>query len=1409
MSRSESQQSTASSTAAIDAGWDAALLDAGFDASAEQTVAAQPDRGSSAIGAPPAGTMQIVRVTLVDSGAVLLLPNDTTAGAGPGSAGTGSAGETGARSADAADRGAMSLLAKVLTNSSIGKKAIKLFATTAVNGTVGLWERTHRPSRARLFRTVDADAASDPMSADNWRQVSSGRSLLFLHGTLGQAHRSFAGFDRDLLDALANRYEGRVWAFDHHTLSDSPRQNADDLLELVAANVDGVLDVDIVGYDRGGLVAQVLTQGDSTRLRVGTIALVGTPTLGTPIAQPAHMVAYANRLANLATLAPDPIADAAGAIVTVLTHVFSGAIDSLPGLAAMQPVTSTVGFGASRLHVVGADYSPDSSTPLGRVFANWAVDNVMHDVPNDLLVPTASALFDAADCVPPASRHLIHGVSHGGYWSNAMVNSAIRAALLDAPIVASADGAADPDVPQLRDFGTAALAGSAATPDTTGIGAVQSPLIISVLHGSLEHVEQPLLVGHVQGTPMTGAEQRLDECFDGRLSRRRMLRRYPGLLREAAIVPNVAGATPPSAVIVGLGVTGSLTASRLIDTLIAGMLDLAMAEVDVAVGELAQRPIRAGKEVEPRPISVASVLIGSSTAAGLTVESCVRAMVAAMLAAEARLAETPVVLADGSQRRASHIVRFHHLRIIERYADRVDIIAGVLARLRVEHSQPGLDDVPLEFRPRPEVIEGSSPGSAPVDSDETWRRLEVRITSAAEGEAALEYTSMGRLARAEKITKHFNPNVVDPLLQGSIDKSDDAQIASSLFELLLPTELKGELGSGENLHLLVDETSAYIPWELLAPRAKGYQAQLPIALRSGALRQFTETTRLRARPRVASGNSALVIGNPPPPPGFAPLPGAAAEASRAASILEQQGYATTAMIWDAQGRPLVPITGDDTAGNRDGGTGVIHRLLNGDWRIVHIAAHGQLTDSPNTSGVVLSDGVFLTTDVFESLSIVPDLVFLNACHLGGIGRSLVGMNRVAASVARTLMQIGVRAVVVAGWAVNDLAASMFAEELYRSMLADGADFGSAVTGARRLIHDALPTTMTWGAYQCYGDPGFRMSSKRARGSDGPAYTENELRRRARHIISAAGDQGRHAGLDDEVDANSLRDRLSDRLAALNPTVPPNPAEAADILTLADLSSAALADLAEAYGELGDFVTAIDLYTRALRHERADAPIRALEQLGNLQVREAQRLAASSTTANPSRDVTQLLNDSLRWLMHALELSETGERLAMLASYYKKRAAMTPARSGVYLVKSIEHYRRAQKMRPKNYHLFAWTQLACLAELRGETLPPEFESSPIEVRARFEADAGASSPDGFWGRASVGDRALTRALVDGTYDLRAMTAAYRKAFALRSSQRERAGVSDHLADLAHIAPPGAQRDQLLAAHDNLASWTPRP
>src|SRR5262249_9409565 len=101
----------------------------------------------------------------------------------------------------------------------------------------------------------------------------------------------------------------------------------------------------------------------------------------------------------------------------------------------------------------------------------------------------------------------------------------------------------------------------------------------------------------------------------------------------------------------------------------------------------------------------------------------------------------------------------------------------------------------------------------------------------------------------------------------------------------------------------------------------------------------------------------------------------------------------------------------------------------------------------------------------------------NCCNLGAIDSAPTAFNRLASSVARELIEMGVRAVVAAGWAVDDEPASLFAETFYRLLLAEQLPFGDAVFQARKIVWEAFPQSVTWGAYQAYGDPSWRPGLK--------------------------------------------------------------------------------------------------------------------------------------------------------------------------------------------------------------------------------------------------------------------------------------------------------------------------------------------
>jgi hypothetical protein len=133
--------------------------------------------------------------------------------------------------------------------------------------------------------------------------------------------------------------------------------------------------------------------------------------------------------------------------------------------------------------------------------------------------------------------------------------------------------------------------------------------------------------------------------------------------------------------------------------------------------------------------------------------------------------------------------------------------------------------------------------------------------------------------------------------------------------------------------------------------------------------------------------------------------------------------------------------------------------------------------------VKISENSVITPLVLRQLPWIPPLVFFNCGHAeptdapgGPVPPLARAFNHFAASVGSRLVRDGVRAAVVAGWAVDGSAAAAFADKFYRQMLA-GQTFGEAVRLARRHIYTSpsFEGVNTWGAYQCYGDPAFQLT----------------------------------------------------------------------------------------------------------------------------------------------------------------------------------------------------------------------------------------------------------------------------------------------------------------------------------------------
>jgi tetratricopeptide (TPR) repeat protein len=615
---------------------------------------------------------------------------------------------------------------------------------------------------------------------------------------------------------------------------------------------------------------------------------------------------------------------------------------------------------------------------------------------------------------------------------------------------------------------------------------------------------------------------------------------------------------------------------------------------------------------------------------------------------------------------------------------------------------------------------------------------------------------------------------VQDLVAEMIGKPYDRDLPATLYELLMPNRLKEQAYETADLQLVLDSDAAEYPWEMLAERGQD-NVPRPLATRMGMIRQL-EMQQPRERIESPHDNNALVIGEPDlgGNPLFPPLPKAKEEAEVVAGLLRRQGYDVLSLI------------GPDAKTNA-----ILDAFFRKDYRIIHIAGHGAYKrGDPRSTGVVIGDNRYLTAATIQQLRVVPDLVFLNCCYLartdaGGAalpapGQAQPAWNLLAASVSEALIRIGVRAVVAAGWAVKDEAAQFFAKEFYRLMLSDaGYGFGKAVYEARRnvLAHpDFGATTNTWGAYQCYGDPGFtlRRQARRADSAPQEPVAAHEVIRELREIERNA----RRLTTDDP----EARRVYLERARLLARTTPRD-----------WRNGEMLYGLAAAFGELGEFEEAIEYYREAIESPsfQEQVPLAAVEQLANLKARYADKLrrgiedrrkAGQPDAEQDAADDAMrkaLLDDAIERLEQLLKVAETPERLALMGGCYKR--AFTAARGAernVAFRKGKEWYQRAHsksleggKLNP--YHTLNWVAFRTF-QRSSSRLATRRELLDLIGRSERVVLAQPAPQRGFWDRVNLPDAAVLRALIEGNLEQRQkqILGLYREAFRQGVSSRQR-------------------------------------
>jgi hypothetical protein len=313
-------------------------------------------------------------------------------------------------------RGVLGAAVAVVVLKVVGALAGKLLPQA-----VGLWERAAWRRKGLVQGLLRVTPETLPGRLTNLATSADfvappGRNLLLIHGTFSHAEGAFGGLvttrgtdGRTLFDALAGSYGSHVFAFNHLTVSQSPAQNARDLL---AGLPQQRLVFDVVTHSRGGLVLRELVEGGSPApgFELGHAVLVAAPNQGTPLADTERWERLLGYWANLADLFPGgPVVLAVEFVAAGLSWLARHATLSLPGLEAMRPKGEAVARLQGEPLPRGDAYSAllANTEPQGALLARLldAGIDAFFATANDLVVPSrGSWVVDAQVDRIPGSR---------------------------------------------------------------------------------------------------------------------------------------------------------------------------------------------------------------------------------------------------------------------------------------------------------------------------------------------------------------------------------------------------------------------------------------------------------------------------------------------------------------------------------------------------------------------------------------------------------------------------------------------------------------------------------------------------------------------------------------------------------------------------------------------------------------------------------------------------------------------------------------------------------------------------------------------------------------------------------------------------------------------------------------------
>lgn len=733
----------------------------------------------------------------------------------------------------------------------------------------------------------------------------------------------------------------------------------------------------------------------------------------------------------------------------------------------------------------------------------------------------------------------------------------------------------------------------------TTMMASELPVKVRVSHGDLKYAAYPLLAGHFKNDSILYAEDVINKQLEGLLANRHSVGVYPGDIGSSHIQLTQQPYGFPGAIIVGLGEPGTLNSFGLSHTITQAVTKYLL---DINGSDKIKAPL-----YYQLPLGISSLIIGCGYG-GLSIENSINAILEGILTANQKVKSL-------YEENAKLI---EQVQFVELYEDRL------LACYYTLHNLCNLENGLLNITLQTIGIEKLKGGRKRVNllqSEDWWNRIEVRKTADSKGKAkGMKFVLSSSRARQDERDEHTATSMVEKLAKViSTDFKWDKAKARALYELLVPNDFKDEVKKYGNIVWVLDNYTAGFPWELLHDKTTGAK---PLCIDAGMIRQLIRQNG-RTKIEMVSSKTALVVGDPNLKGYITQLSGALEEAKTVATLLDENGY------------KVIPLL-------RSSPEEIIPAMFSADYKIIHLAGHGEFNEDPDKdSGMVIGDGIYLTTGEIAKLSGTSELVFVNCCFLGqtdGHAEALFQQRyKLAANIGTQLIDNGVKAVIVAGWAVDDAAALDFAKRFYKAML-EGYTFGDAVRLARMEVYNKHSDTNTWGAYQCYGDPFYRLLNER----------EKPMASKHRYVLAEQAEVDLYNLLSDldAMEAKVDTERILNKLLQISREVDE-----------CQLRNQLITEReAFIYIKLNMADAAVAKFEALQTFKDADYSFRAIEQLFSLRTKKLYQLADENKMA-----AEEILNafDGVREGLEALiHIRPTTERYSLLGGIYKRKAVLS-------------------------------------------------------------------------------------------------------------------------------------------------------